>query len=336
MYGSLSPFFDCFSYLATLNFALLRLEVDGEPEPPLSFWSRQHELAALFDLVKMYLAIPASSAQDERGFSSAGFLLGELRTQLKSIHFRQEFRVRQFINSGPSSSQHSQDGRESKMERVQLIIAKYTASLSEPRPAIERSPSSLLLASKEAVFQPSRAVDEVLYGLALESSRRPTGESKSTNPGSRDRLSARIAECGLKYRKRIAGDGNCQFASLSDQLTRFGVSASHEALRSKAVAWLRLNGDYKLTNGSSISDFLAYQDDSSWTKYCDSLAVPNAWGDHFTLIALAEFYKLRIVLISSVIGDYITVIVPLSTADEKTVLLAHLHESHYDSLEIIQ
>lgn len=292
----------------------------------------------------MYLAIPASSAQNERGFSCGGFLLGNLRSRLSMSHFRQEFRVRQFINSGPTASAHSKEGREFKMERVDLIIGKYTASLCAPtlptsKPLVHSNPSkeSSLTRRQHSPenFQFSKSLDQLMLSYALEfskSDRQPKAVSMGEH---RERLDLRIQECGLKYKKRISGDGNCQFASVSNQLENFGVTVSHEILRQKSVAWLRLNGSYVLANGSKISDFLS-MNETSWNKYCDGLAKPNAWGDHLSLIALSQLYQLRIVIISSVRSeDYITIVTPLNaSAQEKTLLLGHLHESHYDSLEI--
>ncbi|HYN44464.1 MAG TPA: hAT transposon family protein [Candidatus Limnocylindrales bacterium] len=100
---------------------------------PLLFWPKQQDLASLFPVVKMYLSIPASSADNERGFSSAGFLLSDLRTRLLMDHFIQEFRLRQFILSGPNSSQHSKEGRENKMQRVKLLVEKYSKWVLESK-----------------------------------------------------------------------------------------------------------------------------------------------------------------------------------------------------------
>ena len=49
---------------------------------PLRWWPQQHHLASLFPLAKMLLAIPASSADNERSFSSASYTMGIRRTPL--------------------------------------------------------------------------------------------------------------------------------------------------------------------------------------------------------------------------------------------------------------
>jgi hypothetical protein len=46
----------------------------------------------------------------------------------------------------------------------------------------------------------------------------------------------------------IPGDGNCQFASLSDQL--FGTVHYADAIRANVVGWLRRNGDLELVRSS--------------------------------------------------------------------------------------
>ncbi len=38
-----------------------------------------------------------------------------------------------------------------------------------------------------------------------------------------------------------------------------------------------------------------------WDRYCDTMRTVGIWGDHLTLIAIAEIFRLRVVLISSVI-----------------------------------
>lgn len=93
-------------------------------EDVLSYWSKQTDLVALFPVAKMYLAICASSAQDERSFSCAGSILSPNRTQLSMKHIVDEFRVRMYVNS--SGSQHIQEERENRTKATDQILAKYS------------------------------------------------------------------------------------------------------------------------------------------------------------------------------------------------------------------
>lgn len=55
------------------------------------------------------------------------------------------------------------------------------------------------------------------------------------------RLKERMEYYNLEVRRDIPGDGNCQFYSLSDQLTNTINHASF--IRRSLVNWLRLNSD---------------------------------------------------------------------------------------------
>ncbi len=66
---------------------------------PLEYWSVYSDGAPLLPLVQMILAIPASSAAVERGFSSTGFIMNG-RDTLSLDHVEQMAVVRNYIN-GP-------------------------------------------------------------------------------------------------------------------------------------------------------------------------------------------------------------------------------------------
>lgn len=92
---------------------------------PLNWWAAHPDLASIYPLAQMLFSIPASSAEAERCFSSAGFLLDTRRTRLSTEHLRQEFRVRQYIVSG--SSAHTAKGREVKMKNVGNLLRHFAA-----------------------------------------------------------------------------------------------------------------------------------------------------------------------------------------------------------------
>jgi len=105
-----------------------------------------------------------------------------------------------------------------------------------------------------------------MLSIARKESLRSDRETKEAQA----RLITRLAACGLKYRLRVPGDGNCLFAAVSDQLLKHDKNFSHEQLRARTVRWLRLSPDYVLPNGASMSDFLG-DDDDSWDKYAIQL-----------------------------------------------------------------
>jgi len=142
------------------------------------------------------------------------------------------------------------------------------------------------------------------------------------------RLEDRMHKMKVKYSpNKIPGDGNCQMHSLSDQLC--GNLKHHQHIRRKLVAWLRSHSKLTLPNGATLEQFSG----DSWGSYCDSMQKQGIWGDHLTLIAAAEMFKLKIVIISSVPGDnYVIEIVPVFSPPQHTIYLSHLAEFHYSSV----
>jgi len=144
----------------------------------------------------------------------------------------------------------------------------------------------------------------------------------------RNRLHARIKKAGLREKREIPGDGNCQFVAVSDQLfdnLRYG-----DYVREEAVKWLRSHKDWALPNGALLWHF-AY--DQTWDAFCDELSRRGIWGNHLTLVAIAENFGVRIRIISSVQGDnYITEVNPSALKTSKIAWISHYAEFHYGSL----
>jgi len=118
---------------ATLSEARADLDGVADTTDPLSWWPQQAALGTLFDVARMYLAIPASTADDERVFSSAGFTLNARRTRLDLDNFRREHRVRQFVASGTSLNE--QAGRNRRLELTRTLMQQVGAlQLQRQRP----------------------------------------------------------------------------------------------------------------------------------------------------------------------------------------------------------
>lgn len=143
------------------------------------------------------------------------------------------------------------------------------------------------------------------------------------------RLSERLETYGLREKTPVPSDGNCQFAALSDQL--YDDVAHAPQLRARAVAWLRAHRDWDVGNGAPLAVFVPTGD---FDAYLADMARAGVWGDHLTLIALAEALQVKITVLSSVEGDqYITEIVPRGATDAmRVLLLSHFAEFHYGSL----
>jgi len=109
-------------------------ELDPNTEA-LEWWPQQAEiLGPLFPLAKMLLAIPATSADNERAFSSAAYTLGERRTRIELEAFRSEHRIRRFIVADADGT--SQAGRQKRLDRVAGLMDRF-AALVAARPAAQ-------------------------------------------------------------------------------------------------------------------------------------------------------------------------------------------------------
>ena len=108
---------------AALLLARSQLDEADAADDPLVWWPSHSELSILFPVAKMLLAIPASTAEDERSFSSAGFTLDRKRGRLDMDNFRREHRIRQYLTSGVNI--HHQIGRRERISRAQSLLEEY-------------------------------------------------------------------------------------------------------------------------------------------------------------------------------------------------------------------
>lgn len=150
-----------------------------------------------------------------------------------------------------------------------------------------------------------------------------------------ERLNRRIELFGLVQHRQVPGDGNCQFYSLSDQLYNDFLHAGQ--IRANCVDWLRHNADLELDNGAKLKEF--GHDDDGWDHYCTLMSLTGTWGDHLTLVAAAELFQVRIVIISSATDESQAVIeivpsTPTQPAEQlKVIYLCHYAEFHYGTLQ---
>jgi len=142
----------------------------------------------------------------------------------------------------------------------------------------------------------------------------------------------------FSVRLNPTGNGQCQFASVSDQLSTIGVMVSAEELRSNVVSFLKTKpfaGD-----GSHMQNYIPLD----WSVYLTAMSESHTYGDHLTLYAAAKLYGVQF-LVTSSIGRSGTRIVSANAADElrldqPVLLLGHYAETgdshslkeHYVSL----
>ncbi|KAL9962679.1 hypothetical protein ACROYT_G031802 [Oculina patagonica] len=130
------------------------------------------------------------------------------------------------------------------------------------------------------------------------------------------------------------GSGNCLFYALSEQLKLVKkIEIPHEELRSKLVQYLKENP--KMLDGTDLFNFVnGYQ---SWADYLTNMKQDGTWGDHVILYAAANCYETCIHVISSLSHRNDVIIRPSRHVDDRhPLMLGHIHEIHYVSLQPIQ
>jgi hypothetical protein len=114
---------------STLAIARRKLSELPVATNPRRWWPSQQLLSILFPVTGMLFGAQASSADNERAFSSAGFVLNYRRTRLDPEWFRKEHRVRRYLQSGLDLQTH--EGREAIVERMNGVISEYILILEE-------------------------------------------------------------------------------------------------------------------------------------------------------------------------------------------------------------
>jgi len=140
----------------------------------------------------------------------------------------------------------------------------------------------------------------------------------------------------------VPGDNNCQFHAVADQLERISITGwTAIKLRQKAVKWLQDNekramDDGKVGEQTYLKDAVGVD---NWPEYVDKMRVHGeTWGDEATLLALSVLFRLSIIVVSSLPGNYTHEVKPPDfwNIDHKgTIYLGHYHEFHYTSTKAI-
>ena len=108
----------------------LQLDQVDMATDPLEWWGTQDHFAMIHRVVKMLFQIPASSAENERSFSSASFILSERRTRLDLDNFRREHRIRRAICAGSTPQQRLQRSN-ALMERFAQVLLDREANAAQ-------------------------------------------------------------------------------------------------------------------------------------------------------------------------------------------------------------
>ncbi|KAG8380531.1 hypothetical protein BUALT_Bualt06G0025300 [Buddleja alternifolia] len=118
---------------------------------------------------------------------------------------------------------------------------------------------------------------------------------------------------------KISGDGNCQFRSLSDQIYR--TPEHHQFVREQVVNQL-----------ASRPGFYENYVPMAYDEYLTNMSRNGEWGDHITLQAAADWYGIKIFVITSFKDTCYIEILPQIEKSNRIIFLSFWAEVHYNSI----
>ncbi|XP_022945410.1 OTU domain-containing protein DDB_G0284757-like isoform X1 [Cucurbita moschata] len=118
---------------------------------------------------------------------------------------------------------------------------------------------------------------------------------------------------------KIQGDGNCQFRALSDQLYR--SPEHHDVVREQIIAQLKF---YREIYEGYVP--MAYD------EYLKKMSKKGEWGDHVTLQAAADWFGVKIFVITSFKDTCSIEILPKVQKSKRIIFLSFWAEVHYNSI----
>lgn len=119
--------------------------------------------------------------------------------------------------------------------------------------------------------------------------------------------------------QRVQGDGNCQFRALSDQLYR---SAEHHGFVREQIVQ-QLKGHPEMYEGYVPMGYV---------EYLKKMSRSGEWGDHVTLQAAADWYGVKIFVITSFKDTCTIEILPHTQKSTRVIFLSFWAEVHYNSI----
>ncbi|CAN6846650.1 unnamed protein product [Brassica oleracea] len=118
---------------------------------------------------------------------------------------------------------------------------------------------------------------------------------------------------------RVPGDGNCQFRALADQL--YKTPDRHKHVRKQIVKQLKASPD-------SYEGYVPME----FSDYLKKMSRSGEWGDHVTLQAAADAYRVKIVVLTSFKNTCYIEIIPTSQESKGVIFLSFWAEVHYNSI----
>lgn len=121
-------------------------------------------------------------------------------------------------------------------------------------------------------------------------------------------LEEKLSVYGLQE-KRMKGDGNCQFTSLSDQL--YNSPSHHLEVRQMVVNHLKEHPEF----------YISYIP-GDYEEYLEEMEKEGEWGDHVTLQAAADVLGVRIYVLTSFRNESFIQVEPKERKSERCLYLS--------------
>ncbi|XP_059459301.1 OVARIAN TUMOR DOMAIN-containing deubiquitinating enzyme 9-like isoform X1 [Corylus avellana] len=118
---------------------------------------------------------------------------------------------------------------------------------------------------------------------------------------------------------KVQGDGNCQFRALSDQLYR--SHEHHAVVREQIIRQLK----------SQPEKYEGYVP-MAYNDYLKKMSKNGEWGDHVTLQAAADWYGVKMFVLTSFKDTCYIEILPHNQKSKRIIFLSFWAEVHYNSI----
>eukprot|EP00928_Gymnodinium_smaydae_P066511 TRINITY_DN49502_c0_g1_i1.p1 TRINITY_DN49502_c0_g1~~TRINITY_DN49502_c0_g1_i1.p1 ORF type:complete len:346 (+),score=54.07 TRINITY_DN49502_c0_g1_i1:66-1040(+) len=125
------------------------------------------------------------------------------------------------------------------------------------------------------------------------------------------------------YQHEMEDDGNCQFRAISQEL--FGNQRYHLSVRAAVVQHLRDHAD----------EYKSFFEDAEWQHYVDTMAQPKTWGDELSLRVAAEYFGVRIHVVTSAQENWLLHYEPGAgiASHSREIFLTYVSPIHYNTFE---
>ncbi|GIL48474.1 hypothetical protein Vafri_4989 [Volvox africanus] len=117
----------------------------------------------------------------------------------------------------------------------------------------------------------------------------------------------------------VAGDGNCQFRSVSNEL--YGTQEHHAAIRHQAVSHI-------LAQRDAFEAFLGEE----FEQYIQQMERSGTWGDELTLRAVCDSFGLTVHVVTSEEDHWYLTYEPENRKLNREIFLTYIAPIHYNSI----